>query len=179
MHFDTWFSERSLVADGAIAATLADLAARHATYEADGAVWLRSTDFGDDKDRVLVKSDGEPTYLLPDIAYHRNKFERGYEQLIDIWGADHHGYVARLKAGSRPSATTPPRSSSSSASWSRSSGAAKRSSCRSGPAPSVTSARSSRRPASTPPASRSCSSRSTPARRSTSPSWPPRRWRTR
>ncbi|MGE0726583.1 MAG: arginine--tRNA ligase [Acidimicrobiia bacterium] len=99
VHFDTWFSERSLVADGAIAATLADLAARHATYEADGAVWLRSTDFGDDKDRVLVKSDGEPTYLLPDIAYHRNKFERGYEQLIDIWGADHHGYVARLKAG--------------------------------------------------------------------------------
>jgi len=99
VHFDTWFSERSLVADGAIAATLADLAARGATYEADGALWLRSTDYGDDKDRVLVKSDGEPTYLLPDIAYHRNKFERGYSQLIDIWGADHHGYVARLKAG--------------------------------------------------------------------------------
>ena len=99
VHFDTWFSERSLVADGAIDATLADLAARQATYEADGAVWLRSTDYGDDKDRVLVKSDGEPTYLLPDLAYHRNKFERGYEQLIDIWGADHHGYVARLKAG--------------------------------------------------------------------------------
>jgi len=99
VHFDTWFSERSLVTDGAIEATLADLAARGASYVADGAVWLRSTDFGDDKDRVLVKSDGEPTYLLPDIAYHRNKFERGYEQLIDIWGADHHGYVARLRAG--------------------------------------------------------------------------------
>ncbi|MCC6438178.1 MAG: arginine--tRNA ligase [Acidimicrobiales bacterium] len=99
VHFDTWFSERSLVSDGAIEATLADLAAHDATYEADGAVWLRSTDHGDDKDRVLVKSDGEPTYLLPDIAYHRNKFERGYAQLIDIWGADHHGYVARLKAG--------------------------------------------------------------------------------
>ncbi len=99
VHFDTWFSERSLVSDGAIDATLADLASRGATYTADGAVWLRSTDYGDDKDRVLVKSDGEPTYLLPDIAYHRNKFERGYSQLIDIWGADHHGYVARLKAG--------------------------------------------------------------------------------
>ncbi len=99
VHFDTWFSERSLVADGAIDATLADLASRGATYEADGAVWLRSSDYGDDKDRVLVKSDGEPTYLLPDIAYHRNKFERGYEKLIDIWGADHHGYVTRLKAG--------------------------------------------------------------------------------
>ncbi len=99
VHFDTWFSERSLVSNGAIDATLADLAARGASYEADGAVWLRSTDYGDDKDRVLVKSDGEPTYLLPDLAYHRNKFERGYEQLIDIWGADHHGYVARLLAG--------------------------------------------------------------------------------
>ena len=99
VHFDTWFSERSLVDSGAIDATLADLGARGATYEADGAVWLRTTEYGDDKDRVLVKSDGEPTYLLPDIAYHRDKFARGYEQLIDIWGADHHGYVARLKAG--------------------------------------------------------------------------------
>ena len=62
-------------------------------------MWLRTTDFGDDKDRVLVKSDGEPTYLLPDIAYHRDKFARGHQLLIDIWGADHHGYVARLKAG--------------------------------------------------------------------------------
>ncbi len=99
VHFDTWFSERSLVADGAIDATLTDLAAHDATYHADEATWLRTTDYGDDKDRVLVKSDGEPTYLLPDIAYHRNKFERGYEQLIDIWGADHHGYVSRLRAG--------------------------------------------------------------------------------
>ena len=74
-------------------------APRGAAFDEDGAVWLRSTDYGDDKDRVLVKSDGEPTYLLPDIAYHRNKFARGYELLIDVWGADHHGYVSRLKAG--------------------------------------------------------------------------------
>src|SRR5690606_18754275 len=97
--FDTWFSEQSLVDSGEIEATLADLRERGAAFDEDGAVWLRSTDFGDDKDRVLVKSDGEPTYLLPDIAYHRNKFARGHDLLIDIWGADHHGYVARLKAG--------------------------------------------------------------------------------
>lgn len=99
VEFDTWFSERSLVESGAMDATLEDLRSKGVAYEEDGAVWLRTTDFGDDKDRVLVKSDGEPTYLLPDIAYHRDKFARGHELLIDIWGADHHGYVARLKAG--------------------------------------------------------------------------------
>jgi arginyl-tRNA synthetase len=99
VEFDTWFSEQSLVDAGAIEATLADLRAKGVVFDEDGAVWLRTTDFGDDKDRVIVKSDGEPTYLLPDIAYHRSKFARGHELLIDIWGADHHGYVARLKAG--------------------------------------------------------------------------------
>ena len=99
VEFDTWFSERSLVESGAVEATLAELRTRGVAYDADGAVWLRTTDFGDDKDRPIVKSDGEPTYLLPDIAYHRDKFARGHELLIDIWGADHHGYVARLKAG--------------------------------------------------------------------------------
>ncbi|MCU0267399.1 MAG: arginine--tRNA ligase [Acidimicrobiales bacterium] len=96
--FDTWFSERSLLEGGAIEATLADLRARDMAYDADGAVWLRSTAFGDDKDRVLVKSDGEFTYLLPDIAYHRDKFERGFDLCIDVWGADHHGYVSRMAA---------------------------------------------------------------------------------
>jgi arginyl-tRNA synthetase len=67
-------------------------------YDDGGAVWLRSTDYGDDKDRVLVKSDGEFTYLLPDIAYHRDKFSRGFDLLVDVWGADHHGYVPRMKA---------------------------------------------------------------------------------
>jgi arginyl-tRNA synthetase len=99
VHFDTWFSERSMVESGAIEATLEDLRAHGVVYEADGAVWLRTTEFGDDKDRVLVKSDGEPTYVLPDIAYHRDKFNRGFGLLIDVWGADHHGYMQRLKIG--------------------------------------------------------------------------------
>ena len=99
VHFDTWFSERSMVESGAIEATLQDLRDHGVVYEADGAVWLRTTDFGDDKDRVLVKSDGEPTYVLPDIAYHRDKFNRGFRLLIDVWGADHHGYMPRLKIG--------------------------------------------------------------------------------
>jgi arginyl-tRNA synthetase len=97
VHFDTWFSERSLIESGAMDETLRELRARGAAYDADGAVWLRTTDYGDDKDRVLVKSDGEPTYLLPDIAYHRSKFARGFPLVIDVWGADHHGYVARMK----------------------------------------------------------------------------------
>ncbi|MFM7069974.1 MAG: arginine--tRNA ligase [Actinomycetes bacterium] len=101
--FDLWFSEKAMVATGAIEVTLDDLRARGVVIEptdpgGDGAVWLRSTDFGDDKDRVLVKADGEFTYLLPDIAYHRNKFARDFELLINVWGADHHGYVARMKA---------------------------------------------------------------------------------
>ncbi len=95
--FDEWFSEMSLVASGAIEATLGELRERGVAYEADGATWLRSTDYGDDKDRVLVKSDGEYTYLLPDIAYHRDKFSRA-DRLINVWGADHHGYVVRMKA---------------------------------------------------------------------------------
>jgi arginyl-tRNA synthetase len=98
VHFDTWFSERTLVEDGSIDATLGELRERDMAYDADGATWLRATRYGDDKDRVLVKSDGEYTYLLPDIAYHRNKFARGFERLIDVWGADHHGYVPRMRA---------------------------------------------------------------------------------
>jgi arginyl-tRNA synthetase len=97
VHFDTWFRERSLVASGALEATLADLRAVGAVYEADGASWFRATDYGDRQDHVLVKSDGEPTYLLSDIAYHRDKFARA-EHLIDVFGADHHGHVARLQA---------------------------------------------------------------------------------
>ncbi len=95
--FDVWFSERSMVESGAIDATLADLRDHGVVFDADGAVWFRSTDFGDDKDRVLVKSDGDATYLLPDIAYHRDKFSRA-DRLVNVWGADHHSYLARLKA---------------------------------------------------------------------------------
>ncbi len=94
---DVWFSERSMVDSGAIDLALADLAARKATFVKDGATWLRSTDFGDDKDRVLIKSDGDFTYLAPDIAYHRDKFARS-PKLINVLGADHHGYVQRMKA---------------------------------------------------------------------------------
>ncbi len=99
VHFDTWFSERSMVASGAIEAALNDLRAHGYVYEADGATWLRTTDLGLEKDEVLLKTGGEPTYLLSDIAYHRDKFERGSDHLIDIWGADHHGHINRLKAG--------------------------------------------------------------------------------
>jgi arginyl-tRNA synthetase len=97
--FDRYFSEQSLYDQGLVDDTLADLRARGHLYDADGAVWFRSTTFGDDKDRPLVKSNGEKTYITPDLAYHRDKFLRGYDLLIDVWGADHHGYIPRLKAG--------------------------------------------------------------------------------
>ncbi len=98
VEMDTWFSERSLVARGDVESALAKLDAGGHTYRHEGALWLRTTTFGDDKDRVLIRSDGEPTYLMPDIAYHWDKLERGFGRLIDVLGADHHGYVARLRA---------------------------------------------------------------------------------
>lgn len=96
--FDVWYSETSLYQDGKIDAALAVLKENGHIYEEDGATWFRSTELGDDKDRVLIKQDGSYTYLTPDIAYHRNKLERGFETLINIWGADHHGYIPRMKA---------------------------------------------------------------------------------
>ncbi|MBA4602905.1 arginine--tRNA ligase [Thermoactinomyces mirandus] len=98
VEFDVWFRETSLYESGAVEETLEALRQRGYTYEKDGALWLKSTEFGDDKDRVLVKQDGSYTYLTPDIAYHRNKFSRGFGHLINVWGADHHGYITRLKA---------------------------------------------------------------------------------
>ncbi|MBE3556653.1 MAG: arginine--tRNA ligase [Firmicutes bacterium] len=98
VHFDVWFSERSLYEGKEVEAALDQLRRRGALYEQDQAVWLRTTAYGDDKDRVVIKSDGSYTYFAPDIAYHRNKLERGYDRLIDIFGADHHGYVPRLRA---------------------------------------------------------------------------------
>ena len=97
VEFDTWFSERTLHPD-AINAAVDELRSKGAIYEKDGALWLRSTDYGDDKDRVVIRENGQPTYLAADIAYHKNKFERGFGTLINIWGADHHGYIARVKA---------------------------------------------------------------------------------
>ncbi len=96
--FDVWYSETSLYETGKVKEALADLKARDEIYEKDGATWFASTKYGDDKDRVLIKQDGSYTYLTPDIAYHRDKIERGFGKLIDIWGADHHGYIPRMKA---------------------------------------------------------------------------------
>lgn len=95
--FDFWFSERTLHPDK-INAAIELLKSSGGIYEKDGALWLASTKYGDDKDRVVVRENGEPTYLAADIAYHKNKFERGFGELINLWGADHHGYVARVKA---------------------------------------------------------------------------------
>lgn len=97
VHFDNWFSERTLHPD-AIHAACDVLKQRGKMYEKDGALWLKSTDYGDDKDRVVIRDNGVPTYLAADIAYHKNKYDRGFGSLINIWGADHHGYVARVKA---------------------------------------------------------------------------------
>ena len=96
--FDVWFSETSLYQNGKIDIALNKLRENGYIFELDGATWLRSTDFEDDKDRVLIKNDGSFTYLLPDIAYHKDKLDRGFEKLINIWGADHHGYIPRMKA---------------------------------------------------------------------------------
>ena len=95
--FDRWFSERTLHPE-AVRRVVDVLLERGSAYEKDGAVWLRSTDYGDDKDRVIFRDNGVPTYLAADIAYHADKYARGYGRMINIWGADHHGYVARVKA---------------------------------------------------------------------------------
>ena len=95
--FDTWFSEQSLYDDGLVARTIGLLKEKKYLYEQDGAIWFRSTDFGDEKDRVVQRENGQFTYFASDIAYHLNKFERGFDQVINIWGADHHGYIPRVK----------------------------------------------------------------------------------
>ena len=99
VRFDTYFLESSLYSDGQVEATVKALEAAGHTYEQDGALWLRSTDFGDDKDRVMRKSDGSYTYFLPDVAYHFSKWQRGYTRAITELGADHHGTLMRVRAG--------------------------------------------------------------------------------
>ncbi|RIW27849.1 arginine--tRNA ligase [Bacillus salacetis] len=96
--FNVWYSETSLYENGKIDDALKALKDNNHVYEEGGATWFRSTELGDDKDRVLIKNDGTYTYLTPDISYHRDKFERGHDILINIWGADHHGYIPRMKA---------------------------------------------------------------------------------
>jgi arginyl-tRNA synthetase len=96
--YDEWYSERSLTESGAVTRALERLKTSGHAYEQNGALWFRATDFGDEKDRVLVRDNGQTTYFASDIAYHMDKLERGFERVIDVWGADHHGYVPRVKA---------------------------------------------------------------------------------
>ncbi|MFC1657520.1 arginine--tRNA ligase [Candidatus Moduliflexota bacterium] len=98
VHFDTWFSEKSLYGDDRWEKVVEDLKGRDLLFHSEDALWFRSTRFGDDKDRVVVKNDGSRTYLASDILYHDDKFRRGFRRVIDIWGADHHGYVPRMEA---------------------------------------------------------------------------------
>lgn len=95
--YDVWFSESTLHESGAVSKVLADLKAKGFIYELENALWFKSTEFGDEKDEVVVRSNGTPTYFAADIAYHKNKFDRGFSRVINIWGADHHGHVARMK----------------------------------------------------------------------------------
>ncbi len=101
VHFDEYFLESSLYEDGKVDATVTALRETGLVYERDGAVWLRTTEFGDQKDRVMIRSAGTPTYFLPDVAYHRDKWERGFHRVINVQGSDHHGTVARVRAGLR------------------------------------------------------------------------------
>lgn len=99
VHYQTWFSEREFVQTDVVDRNIKALQVKGLVYEREGALWFRSTDFGDEKDRVLLRSNGQRTYFANDFAYHINKFERGFDYAIDIFGADHHGYVPRMKAG--------------------------------------------------------------------------------
>jgi arginyl-tRNA synthetase len=96
VEFDNWFSEQSLYDTGKVSAVVEAFKDRHIIYEKDGALWFKTTDFGDEKDRVVVRQNGQTTYFASDIAYHMDKFARGFDRVIDVWGADHHGYIPRV-----------------------------------------------------------------------------------
>jgi arginyl-tRNA synthetase len=98
VRYDRWFSEQSLYDDGKVDAAIAELRSRDAVYEAEGALWFRTSAWGDEKDRVVVRSNGQTTYFASDIAYHQDKYRRGFDRVIDVWGADHHGYIPRMNA---------------------------------------------------------------------------------
>jgi arginyl-tRNA synthetase len=98
IHYDRWYSERSLAESGALTRLIDKLVAQGAVYERDGAKWFRTAAFGDEKDRVVQRENGQTTYFASDIAYHLDKFDRGFDEVIDVWGADHHGYIGRMKA---------------------------------------------------------------------------------
>lgn len=109
VHYEHWFSERSLVTSHAVDDAIARLKASAYLYQQDGAWWFRSTEFGDEKDRVVVRDNGQPTYFAADIAYHLNKYARGYRRMINIWGADHHGYISRVKGAIQAAGEDPAR----------------------------------------------------------------------
>jgi arginyl-tRNA synthetase len=98
VHYEAWFSERGLTDSGAVQRSLDTLQAAGFLYQQDGATWFASTRLGDEKDRVVVRENGQMTYFASDIAYHMQKLERGFDRIINIWGADHHGYIPRVKA---------------------------------------------------------------------------------
>jgi arginyl-tRNA synthetase len=103
VEFDNWFSEQSLYDSGKLDAVIDDYRKKNIIYEKDGALWFKTKDFGDEKDRVVVRKNGQPTYFATDIAYHQDKFDRGFERVIDVWGADHHGYISRVKSSIKAS----------------------------------------------------------------------------
>jgi arginyl-tRNA synthetase len=107
--YDVWFSERTLHENGAVDAVFKMFREKNLLYEAEGAIWLKTSLFGDDKDRVMRKADGQTTYFVSDIAYHLNKYGRGFDHVIDIWGPDHHGYIPRMKAAMQASGISPDR----------------------------------------------------------------------
>jgi arginyl-tRNA synthetase len=109
VRFDNWYSERSLYESGEVSRNLAALEESGAAYRSEGALWLRTTDNGDEKDRVLVRGDGRETYFASDIAYHLEKFRRGFDEVVDIWGADHHGYIPRVRAALKLGGVDPSR----------------------------------------------------------------------
>jgi len=109
VNFDEWFSERSLMESNSIEKAMSKLKENNYVYEQGGALWFRSTDFGDEKDRVVVRDNGQTTYFASDIAYHLNKFDRGFDKCLDVWGADHHGYVPRVNASIKAMGENPDR----------------------------------------------------------------------
>ena len=117
IHYDRWFLESTLHEDGELNEVVEILKNKGLTYEKEGALWYRATDFGAEKDEVLIRQNGNPTYFTADIAYHRNKFNRGFTRLIDVWGADHHGHVARMKGAMDAIGWTAPSSTWCSSSW--------------------------------------------------------------
>jgi arginyl-tRNA synthetase len=157
VEFDVWFSERTLHESGAIAETVEELGERGVVEDRDGAVWLRTTQFGDDKDRPLIRSNGAPTYFGADAAYYRDKRRRGFDRLIFLWGADHHGYVPRMRAVVR--VTSPP----STTCWTRSARTPSGTRCCASPWTRRSSSTSRRSPASRSTTRSTTSSTRTPA----------------